>query len=219
MVGYFVEAIRLLSAIDVITIAEVHGRAHGPGSELAVQCDVRSAGPDALFSQVENSIGVFPAASVVPFLTKLIGRARTFEYVLAAKRVDAKTAEKIRWVNTAYDRVREMRSRFPALAERIALFPRQSLIATEHRTNYDRSAENDVNNDVATINKLRVIQVAERLATKSISLKDDGFTKNAFELACLMIWWKCTSEVHTVEKAGPPRGEGIYVLDRRYREA
>lgn len=85
IVGSFVEATRLLSTIDIITIAAVNGRAHGPGSEIALQCDMRFAGPDALFSQFENSIGIFPAAGAVPFLTKLIGRARTFEYVLAAK--------------------------------------------------------------------------------------------------------------------------------------
>jgi len=108
-IGNFVEATRLLSTIDVITVAEVNGRAHGPGSEIALQCDMRFAGPNALFSQFENSVGIFPAAGAVPFSTKLIGRARTFEYVLAAKGVDATTAERIGLVNTAYGSVEELR--------------------------------------------------------------------------------------------------------------
>ena len=181
VVGYFVEATRLLSTIDVITIAEVNGRAHGPGSEIALQCDMRFAGPGALFSQFENSIGIFPAAGAVPFLTKLIGRARTFEYVLAAKGVDGPTAEKIGWVNTAYDSVEEMKSNVSGLVERIALFPRQSLIATKKSINYDRPNDEDLNKDVATINELRVTPVAEGLMTKFIGLTDN-FSKNAFEL-------------------------------------
>jgi len=180
-VGNFVVATRLLSTINIVTIAEVNGRAHGPGSEIALQCDMRFAGPDALFSQFENTFGIFPAAGAVPFLVKLIGRARTFEYVLAAKGVDAATAEKIGWVNTAYGSVHELTSKVDALAKRIALFPRQSLIATKHSINYDRPTEDDLNNDVATINELRVTPVAEMLMTRFLKLTGDE-TKNRFEL-------------------------------------
>lgn len=181
IVGYFVEATRLLSTIDVITIAEVDGRAHGPGSEIALQCDMRFAGPNALFSQFENALGIFPAAGAVPFLTKLIGRARTFEYVLAAQGVDAKTAERIGWVNTAYQSSEELRLAVNELAKRIAMFPRQSLIATKKSINYDRPAEADLNKDVAAINELRTTSVAERLMTKFLKLTGDE-RKNSFEL-------------------------------------
>ena len=181
IVGYFVEATRLLSLIDVITIAEVDGRAHGPGSEIALQCDMRFAGPNALFSQFENTLGIFPAAGAVPFLTKLIGRARTFEYVLAAKGVDSPTAEKIGWVNTAYRSSHELKSNVNALAEKIALFPRQSLVATKHSINYDRPLEKALNTDVATIQQLSQTSVAEELMTKFLHLTGGG-VMNEFEL-------------------------------------
>lgn len=87
---------------------------------------MRFASPAALFSQFENSLGIFPAASAVPFLTELISRARTFEYVLAAKGVDACTAEKIGCVDIAYDSVEELTANVDALAERIAFFSRGS---------------------------------------------------------------------------------------------
>lgn len=181
IVGYFVEATRLLSTVNFITIAEVNGRAHGPGSEIALQCDMRFAGPNALFSQFENSIGIFPAAGAVPFLVKLIGRARTFEYVLAAKGVDAVTAEKIGWVNTAYPSKKLLTSNVDTLAKKIALFPRQSLIATKISINYDRPEEDDLNKDVATINQLITTSAAQDLMSKFIAVTDN-FSKNKFEL-------------------------------------
>lgn len=74
-----------------------------------------------------------------------------------------------------------MRSGIAELVNRIALFPRQSLIATKRSINYDRPSEEDLNKDVAAINELRVSPVAENLMTKFIGMTDE-FKNNAFEL-------------------------------------
>lgn len=181
IVGSFVEATRLLSTVNFITIAEVNGRAHGLGSEMALQCDMWFAGPNALFSQSENSIGIFPAAGAVPFLVKLIGRAWTSEYVLAARGVDAATTERIGWVNTAYASKDVLTANVDKLAKKIALFPRQSLIATKISINYDRRKEDDLDNDVATIKRLITTSAAQDLMTKFIGLTGN-FSKKKSEL-------------------------------------
>ncbi|KAK5172020.1 uncharacterized protein LTR77_003657 [Saxophila tyrrhenica] len=123
----------------------------------------------------------YSPGGAVPFLTKLIGRARTFEYDLAVKGVDAVTAERIGWVNTAYGPNDEMQAAVNELAGRIALFPKQSLVATKKSINYDRPSEDNLNEDVVAMNELRVKPMSEKLMTKFIHLTDD-FKKNEFEL-------------------------------------
>jgi len=67
------------------------------------------------------------------------------------------------------------------LAKKIALFPHQSLNATEISINHDWPNDNDLNNDVSTINCLVSTTVAQDLMTKFVGLTG-SFSKNTFEL-------------------------------------
>ncbi|KAJ7486703.1 ClpP/crotonase-like domain-containing protein [Mycena latifolia] len=79
--------------------------------------------PSVLLSQLETSLGVPPGFGGAIYLAKQIGRGRAFEYVLSALDVDARTAERVGWINRAFDTSHELHAYVKALAARIALFP------------------------------------------------------------------------------------------------
>ena len=67
------------------------------------------------------------------YLSRLIGRGLTFEYVLSSSDIDAATAARIGWVNRAFDTSRELHAYVAALAARIALFPTAGIVGTKRR--------------------------------------------------------------------------------------
>jgi len=121
----------ILNTSSTAFIAEINGRTIGLGQELSIQMDMRFAGPHALASSFENSIGLTAAAGGQPFLGPVIGKARAMEYLLGAKAFDGPTGEKLGLFNTYYDTTEQLRSEVSALAERIALFPQHSINDTK----------------------------------------------------------------------------------------
>lgn len=138
---------QLLRTLPVIFVAEINGRVTGAGDEVAVQCDIRYAGPRARLSQFEIGFGSLPGAGGVQFLTRLIGRARALEYILSARTVDAATAAAIGWVNRAFDSEAELRREVDALARRMASFPAQGLAAVKARVNAQMPSDEDLRGD------------------------------------------------------------------------
>ncbi|GAA4978497.1 enoyl-CoA hydratase/isomerase family protein [Yinghuangia aomiensis] len=93
------KARRLCDAIashPAVTIARIHGRAHGAGFALALHCDLRVGTPDAVFRLPELAFGL-PAAwgGAMARLVGEIGAARTRELLLTGQAVDAVTAERL----------------------------------------------------------------------------------------------------------------------------
>lgn len=66
------------------TIAMINGRVGGGGSELALSCDMRFAGPDAMFNQPEVALGILPGGSGTVRLPRLCGRSRAMEIILGS---------------------------------------------------------------------------------------------------------------------------------------
>src|SRR6266550_5248052 len=60
MLQRFHDCFRILSKLDVVTIALVDGAALGGGCELALACDVILASDRSKFGQPEINLGVFP---------------------------------------------------------------------------------------------------------------------------------------------------------------
>lgn len=77
-----VSTVNSLATLPVVFIAEINGRAHGDGNEIAVQCDIRYAGPGAILSRIEVGFNILPGARGLQYLVALIGRARALEYIL-----------------------------------------------------------------------------------------------------------------------------------------
>jgi enoyl-CoA hydratase/carnithine racemase len=121
----------ILNTTSVVFISEINGRALGLGQELAIQTDMRFAGPKALAGSFENSLGLAAAAGGQPFLGPTIGKGRAMEYLLSAKAIDGPTGERLGLFNTYYPTARQLTSEVQSLAERIALFARHSLNDTK----------------------------------------------------------------------------------------
>lgn len=84
--------------MPVISIAEINGQAFGASNELLVQMDMRFSGPKIMkLGSLEVGLGVFAGNGELQFMTKLIGRARTLEYLLSSGTVDANEAERGDW--------------------------------------------------------------------------------------------------------------------------
>ncbi|MER5433537.1 enoyl-CoA hydratase/isomerase family protein [Streptomyces sp. NPDC002588] len=74
------------------TVAAVPGWALGGGAELAYACDLRIAGPDAVFGNPEPGLGILAAAGACWRLRELVGESVAKQVLLAGRRLDAGAA-------------------------------------------------------------------------------------------------------------------------------
>ena len=169
-----------LQTLPIIFIAEVNGRTNGGGNEIAVQCDIRYAGPGAIFSQIEVGQGVLPGSGGLQFLVNLIGRARALEYILTARCVNATEAAAIGWVNQAFDTETNLKNEVTALAERIAVFPKQALAAIKSRVNVQKPTEVDILGDNKLFTQLEMTAVVQKAQERYLVLSGNQ-SDNAFE--------------------------------------
>jgi cyclohexa-1,5-dienecarbonyl-CoA hydratase len=91
MIRVFHGAIRRLVALEVPTVALVHGGTLGGGCELALACDIVLACADLKIGQPEIKLGVFPpvAAALLP---RLVGRQRALDLMLSGRVLHAEEA-------------------------------------------------------------------------------------------------------------------------------
>lgn len=114
----FVDSLRAsVSGVENIpfpTIAAIEGAALGGGLELALACDLRVAGADALLGLPETALAIIPAAGGSQRLPRLIGIPKAKELIFTAKRLSGAEALQIGLVtecvaaNTAYQRALEI---------------------------------------------------------------------------------------------------------------
>ncbi|MGW2522538.1 enoyl-CoA hydratase/isomerase family protein [Streptomyces sp. NPDC001617] len=74
------------------TVAAVSGWALGGGAELAYACDLRIAGPDAVFGNPEPGLGILAAAGACWRLRELVGESVAKQVLLAGRTLDAPAA-------------------------------------------------------------------------------------------------------------------------------
>jgi enoyl-CoA hydratase len=74
------------------TVAAVPGWALGGGAELAYACDLRIAGPDAIFGNPEPGLGILAAAGACWRLRELVGESVAKQVLLAGRTLDAGAA-------------------------------------------------------------------------------------------------------------------------------
>ncbi|MFJ8109132.1 enoyl-CoA hydratase/isomerase family protein [Streptomyces sp. NPDC096132] len=74
------------------TVAAVPGWALGGGAELAYACDLRIAGPDAVFGNPEPGLGILAAAGACWRLRELVGESVAKQVLLAGRNLDAAAA-------------------------------------------------------------------------------------------------------------------------------
>lgn len=81
-----------LQALQVPSIAAVHGPAVGAGCDLALMCDLRVAGEHAVFAESFLRLGLVSGIGGAWFLTRLVGRAKALELTLTSEFIDAPEA-------------------------------------------------------------------------------------------------------------------------------
>ena len=101
MLELFHDCFRLLSRLDLVTVALVRGVALGGGSELALGCDFVLASDRARFGQPEIQLGVFPPVAAYQLSRQLAPR-KGLELLLTGDAVDAATAERLGIVNAVF---------------------------------------------------------------------------------------------------------------------
>ncbi len=119
-----------LRTMPKATIAVIEGRVGGGGSELALSCDMRFAGPTAIFSQPEVALGILPGGGGTVRLPRLVGRSRALEAILGCDDIDAATAERWGWVNRVLP-TDELSVFVDRLSARIARFPAHAVAAAK----------------------------------------------------------------------------------------
>jgi len=83
---------RALEALQVPTVAAVRGSVLGGGVELALSCDFIVAARDAIFRQIEVSVGSMPIAGGVQRMAERIGRTRAALYAMLTIPMTGETA-------------------------------------------------------------------------------------------------------------------------------
>ena len=86
-----------LAALQIPTVAAIHGAAVGGGCELALACDWRVASPDAVtkIGLPETKLGLVPAWGGCTRLPRLIGVPGALDVILGGKTVSARHALKL----------------------------------------------------------------------------------------------------------------------------
>ncbi|RDH75062.1 enoyl-CoA hydratase/isomerase family protein [Mycolicibacterium moriokaense] len=75
-------------------IAAIQGHCVGGGLELALACDFRVAGTDAVFSMPEVTLGSLPGSGGLQRLPRLVGVGVATDWILTGRRVTADEAER-----------------------------------------------------------------------------------------------------------------------------
>ncbi|KAL9326864.1 hypothetical protein ACSQ67_007509 [Phaseolus vulgaris] len=99
----FVNSIRstfsFLEVVCVPTIAVIEGVALGGGLELALACDIRICGENALMGLPETGLAIIPAAGGSQRLPRLVGKAIAKDIIFTGRKIDGKEALSLGLVN------------------------------------------------------------------------------------------------------------------------
>ncbi len=101
MLRRFHDCFRMLSRLQLTTVALVRGAALGGGCELAMGCDFILASDRARFGQPEINLGVFPPVAAWQ-LSHHVAERRGLELLLTGDAVDAASAERLGLINAVF---------------------------------------------------------------------------------------------------------------------
>ncbi|OAG18648.1 ClpP/crotonase [Alternaria alternata] len=177
----YAELIYNISALPQVTIGAVEGRARGIGNEFLVSLDMRFATKnDTLIGQPEVGSGLIPGGGGSQFLPGLIGRGLAMEYILSAKDISASEAEKIGWINKAFDTSAEMNTYIDGLTSRLRLFPQQALASAKKSINRRTAPKiEDTQPDASAFVKRLEDPVVQALSAKTAAVYQKS---SAFEI-------------------------------------
>lgn len=106
------------------TLAAVNGAAVGAGLNLALACDVRLAGPRALFDARFMQIGLHPGGGYTWMAQRAMGPQATAAVTLFGDALDAEAAERVGLVWRRFDTDEELHTATMRMAVKAAAAPR-----------------------------------------------------------------------------------------------
>ena len=112
-------------------IAAIDGWCLAGGVELALWCDLRIATPQSTFGLFERRWGVPLVDGGTQRLPRIVGMGRALELILTGRPVDVEEAHRIGLVNEVVEPGEHL-NRALELAERIASFPQETMLADRH---------------------------------------------------------------------------------------
>ncbi|KAF3448272.1 hypothetical protein FNV43_RR08985 [Rhamnella rubrinervis] len=99
----FVNSLRatfsFLETLRIPTIAVIEGAALGGGLEIALSCDLRICGEDALLGLPETGLAIIPGAGGTQRLPRLVGKAKAKELIFTGRKIGGRDAMAIGLVN------------------------------------------------------------------------------------------------------------------------
>ncbi|HXS32854.1 MAG TPA: crotonase/enoyl-CoA hydratase family protein [Solirubrobacterales bacterium] len=114
-------------------IAAVDGWCLAGGVELALWCDLRIATPGSTFGLFERRWGVPLVDGGTQRLPRIVGMGRALDLILTGRPVEAEEALRIGLVNEVVEPGKHL-ERALELAERIASFPQETMLADRRAT-------------------------------------------------------------------------------------
>ena len=122
---------RALAALEVPTIAAVHGHALGAGLQIALACDLRVVTDDSQLGLLEVRYGLVPDLGGTHRLPALVGPGVAKRMMWLGERIDGREAGRRRLAETVV-RPEELGSTVDELAERLAAAPPRVLRAIKN---------------------------------------------------------------------------------------
>ncbi|XP_062146787.1 probable enoyl-CoA hydratase 2, mitochondrial [Alnus glutinosa] len=102
-VHLFVNSLRstfsILEALCLPTIAVIEGAALGGGLEMALSCDLRICGEDAVLALPETGLAIIPGAGGTQRLPRLVGKAVAKELIFTGRKIGGRDAMSMGLVN------------------------------------------------------------------------------------------------------------------------
>jgi len=177
--GLLVETARRLEALEVPTLALIHGLCLTAGLEIALACDMLWASESAQFGLVEAVVGLTPGAGGTQRMAERAGPARAAEFVMSGGLYDAATLERWNVVNRVVpdDQLLEKGMRF---AHRLASGPTLAHAATKRIIRAQRAGGVD-EADRITPDQFAGLFESEDLKNAIASFLEHGPGKASFE--------------------------------------
>ncbi|KAK6207005.1 enoyl- hydratase [Colletotrichum tabaci] len=164
-----------ITNLPQVTIGAVEGRARGAGNEFLLALDMRFATKtETLLGQIEVGTGLVPGGGGGQLLSQIIGRGLAMEYILSGKDINAEDAEKIGWINKAFNNAADMYAHVNELTSRFSLFPRGALVAAKNSINlWARPPRENFLKDAAAFNARLADPVVTQLLGRALVLTNN----------------------------------------------
>ncbi|CAK9184998.1 unnamed protein product [Ilex paraguariensis] len=81
-----------LEALHIPTIAVIEGAALGGGLEMALSCDIRICGEDAVLGLPETGLAIIPGAGGTQRLPRLVGKSVAKELIFTGRKIGGRDA-------------------------------------------------------------------------------------------------------------------------------